>query len=71
MSYETVMEQVKEVPEECLGEVSDFIGYVVYRYKTESLKKTDEKKGGLSKFFGIMDLGDGLEIQKEMRDEWS
>lgn len=32
MSYETVMEKVKTVPESCLDEISGFIDYIVYRY---------------------------------------
>lgn len=33
MSYEAVMSQVKDAPEECLDEISQIIGYVVYRYR--------------------------------------
>lgn len=33
MSYELVLEQIKEVPEECLEEISQIISYVVYRYE--------------------------------------
>ena len=36
MSYEAVMEQVKTVPEECLGEISNYINYIVYRYEKEN-----------------------------------
>ena len=35
MSYETVLEQVKAAPEECLDEISKIIRYVVYRYEDE------------------------------------
>jgi hypothetical protein len=66
MSYETVLKQVQAVPEACLDEISNYIEYVVYRYE-----KQEAKKGNLSKYFGLMDLGDGLEIQKEMRNEWN
>lgn len=40
------------------------------------LKKIQEKRkkntqSGLSKFFGILpEIGDGMELQKKMRDEW-
>ena len=30
-----------------------------------------KNKRQLIKIFGLMDLGDGLAIQKEMRDEWN
>ncbi|MBO4509320.1 MAG: hypothetical protein J5747_11895 [Spirochaetaceae bacterium] len=38
MSYESVLEQVKEAPEACLDEISQIIRYVVYRYE----KKNEE-----------------------------
>ena len=70
MSYEAVLTQVRAVPEECLDKISDYIEYVVYRYQKQE-RETPKQKGNLSKYFGIMDLGDGLAIQKEMRDEWN
>ena len=70
MSYEVVLTQVRSVPEACLDEISNYIDYVVYRYEKQA-QTTPKQKGNLSKYFGIMDLGDGLEIQKEMRDEWN
>lgn len=70
MSYEAVLTQVRSVPEECLDEISNYIDYVVYRYEKQA-QTNPKQKGNLSKYFGIMDLGDGLEIQKEMRDEWN
>lgn len=33
MSYETVVEQVKTIPEKYLPEVSDFLSYVQYKSK--------------------------------------
>lgn len=68
MSYEAVMEQIKLVPEEYLGEVSELIRFVLYRHQNERAKNNDN--GGLGKFFGRMNLGDGLAIQKEIRGEW-
>lgn len=68
MSYETVLTQVREAPEACLDEISNYIEYVVHRHKTGEQAKP---KGNLSKYFGLMDLGDGLAIQKEMRNEWN
>ena len=70
MSYEAVLTQVRSVPEACLDEISNYIDYVVYRYEKQT-QTNPKPKGNLSKYFGIMDLGDGLEIQKEMRDEWN
>ncbi len=34
-------------------------------------RESPKKNGTLAEFFGIMDLGDGLTIQKAMRDEWT
>lgn len=31
MSYETIVEQVKTIPEEYLSDVSDYLGYVKYK----------------------------------------
>lgn len=35
MSYEAVLEQIREAPEACLDEISQIISYVVYRYEKE------------------------------------
>ena len=45
MSYETLVKQVKTLPEECLEDVSKYIDYLLYQYelnKMESLVKTEE-----------------------------
>ena len=68
MTYEAVLSQVRAAPEACLDEISRYIDYVMYRYERQ---KEVEKKGNLSKYFGLLDLGDGLTIQKEMRNEWN
>jgi hypothetical protein len=68
MSYEAVMERVKDVPEEYLDEVSDMIEYVIYRYGNS---KKNIQKGNLSKYWGTLNFdGDPLEIQRRLRDEW-
>ena len=46
MSYETLVKQVKTLPEECLEDVSKYIDYLLYQYelnKMESLVKTEEQ----------------------------
>ena len=35
MSYETILEQIKDLPEECLNEISNYISYVMYRYEKQ------------------------------------
>ena len=42
MSYESVLEQVKTAPEACLDEISNIIGYVVYRYNQQNSKLEEE-----------------------------
>lgn len=42
MSYETVVEQVKTIPEEYLAEVSDYLNYVQYKIKFAKAKQSDD-----------------------------
>lgn len=69
MSYETMVEQIKLVPQECLEEIENYIQFVLYR-NTLSVKSNTNKN--LSKYFGTANFPkDGLFIQKEMRNEWN
>ena len=43
MSYETVLTQVREAPEACLDEISNYIEYVIYRYTKQEQKKQNPK----------------------------
>ena len=66
MSYDAVVEQVRSVPEEYLDEISQYISDLM------SIREVRGKNNrGLRDFYGIMHLGDGLEIQKQMRNEWN
>ena len=47
MSYEAVLEQVKNAPEACLDEISQIISYVVYRYEKENEEFNDVTKAAL------------------------
>ena len=47
MSYESVLEQVKEAPEACLDEISQIISYVVYRYEQKNEKLNPVTKAAL------------------------
>lgn len=47
MSYETVMEKVKTVPESCLDEISGFIDYIVYRYNEKYSNQSKLKEFNL------------------------
>ncbi len=69
MSYDSMVEQIKAVPQEYLEEIENYIQFVLYRY-TLSVKSNKDKN--LSKYFGTVNFQkDGLSIQKEMRNEWN
>lgn len=68
MSYDAVIEQVKSVPEEYLDDISRYIRLIMNGNARQNT--TQKKSSNFEKYFGTMDLGDGLAIQKQMRDEW-
>ncbi|MBO5731877.1 MAG: hypothetical protein J6R67_11810 [Treponema sp.] len=68
MSYETILEQIKAVPEECLDEIAEMITFILYRYEQRISDVAVERS--MDKYFGTIDLGDGLELQRKMRSEW-
>lgn len=37
MSYETIVEQVKTLPEACLEDVAKYLDYLLYRYAQEKM----------------------------------
>ena len=46
MSYETVVEQVRTLPEDCLEDLSKYIQFLLYQYslnKMNNLTETDEE----------------------------
>ncbi len=47
MSYETVMEKVKTVPESCLDEISGFIDYIIFRYNEKYSNQSKVKEFNL------------------------
>lgn len=68
MSYDSMVEQIKAVPQECLEEIENYIQFVLYKY-TLTVKSNKDKN--LAKYFGSVNFRkDGLSIQKEMRNEW-
>mgnify|MGYP003552350535 FL=1 len=69
MSYDSMVEQIKSVPQECLEEIENYIQYILYRH---SIASTTTKNKDLSKYFGSVNFRkDGLSIQKEIRNEWN
>jgi len=68
MTYDTLFEQIKTVPQEYLADIEKYVGYVLSRYKknSETISQHD-----LSKYFGSIKMQrDALVMQKELRDEW-
>ncbi len=68
MSYLTLEEQIRKVPEEYLSDISSYIDYILFRANN----KTTNTDPDIKKFFGSLKIGqDGMRIQKELRDEWN
>ena len=69
MTYATVEKLIQSVPEEYLEEISDYIGYILFKVDRD---KEKNKNNSIARFFGCIEESiDGLAIQKEMRDEWN
>lgn len=68
MSYNTVVEQLRLVPNEYMDDISRYISNILNGQKKSEQGGKPRRK--FAKYSGTMDLGDGLEIQKQMRDEW-
>lgn len=67
MSYDTMIEQIKALPQECLVDIENYIQFVLYRYNRKVKTYKDQN---LSKHFGsVLFNKDALAIQKEMRNE--
>lgn len=68
MSYASLEKQIRDLPEECLDEVSNYIDFILFRMQ---LKKDDSVPQDNSKFFGVLkNIPDGMDLQRSMRDEW-
>ena len=69
-SYTAIERKLREVPEDCLDEISAFIDFTLYRRFAAEQKRTGG--GDLSRYFGSLNrMGDGLTIQRQIRDEWN
>jgi len=68
MSYATLEKQIRDLPEECLDEVSNYIEFLLFRMQ---MKKGNSSIQDKSEYFGILkDIPDGLDLQRRVRDEW-
>lgn len=69
MTYDTMVELIKNVPQECLVDIENYIQFVLYRYNRNV---ETEKTPNLSKYFGSVNFKkDALSFQKEIRNEWN
>ncbi|MBR1497934.1 MAG: hypothetical protein IJ617_09930 [Oscillospiraceae bacterium] len=69
MDYTAIQNKLRCVPENYLPEIDEFIDFLLFR-----AEQSQEAPGkpDFSKYYGsIKSLGDGLEIQRKMRDEWN
>ena len=68
MSYASLKQKIRLIPEKYLDEVSDFVEFLLIKTKTAN----DESPAtDFSKFFGALKLDkDGMDIQRSLRDEW-
>ena len=64
MPYQTVEKRLRGGPEECMDEIAAYIDSVRFRYEKRN-------SGGASYFGSLKTLGDGMELQRKMRDEWA
>ena len=83
MSYETLVEEIKELPEECISELNNIVISMKLRYKAQDDENASapytfnrqERLNALFEFAGSMkdtwkDV-DALEYQKTLREERS
>ena len=70
--YEPLFQRIKSVPTQYLGEIYDFVDFVLYRSTRIEPQEKQPSPAGLEEFYGCMDFdGDPLEIQKRMRNDWN
>ena len=67
MTHTTVEKQIQMVPEEYLDEISAFIDYVIYKANRSKRPSTNTSEcfGSINRFI------DGLDFQRNSRDEWN
>ena len=69
MQYAMIENKLRNVPEEYLDEVGTFIDYLLFR---EQINQPSSQSTGSRSYFGkIPSLGDGMELQRQMRNEWN
>lgn len=68
MSYSTLEERIRQVPEEYLDEVEDFVEYIIAKSaRVNSIREESD----MSSLFGCLKRKiDGMEYQRSVRNEW-
>ena len=68
MLHSSLKEKIMSVPEEYLGEIEDYVDYIIFKYS----KSSDfPDLNDVSPFFGCIGRDiDGLAVQRKLRDEW-
>ena len=69
---ERVYDKLKSAPPEMVDEVLDFVEFLEARHG----EKVRRDEGTIDRFFGVLKgsralVGDPLEIQRRLRDEWT
>lgn len=72
MSYESVVEQLKILPEVCLDEVSKYLEFILYKYEKNNFQSlvetTDEFEEKLQRGFDDLENGNVTPLEDTILD---
>ncbi len=72
MSYESVVEQLKILPEVCLDEVSKYLEFILYKYEKNNFQSlvetTDEFEEKLQRGFDDLENGNVTSLEDTILD---
>ena len=73
VTKKSVTDLLEYVPEDCMYDIYLYVNFILNKCSIDAESKLKEKKrANVKQFFGSMPhLGDGLELQKQMRDGWN
>ena len=66
MSYESVMEKVRTLPEACLEDASKYLEYLLYQYNLDNPGKQKNPAGTLREIQSMFADDKGWESEEEM-----
>ena len=68
-TYAAIENKLRNIPEEYLSEISEYLDFLIFRDNRDREPAADRN---VRQFFGsVRSLGDGLEMQRQMRDAWN